>query len=169
MNQPLSVELVLALTESWGDTDMATILGVMRNIPNFHRLVHNQSHLFFFAAIMKLAIRLLSSLTGILWISRFSFLYFRKFSTFFYVMLDILYESNLLSGSSPEALLNSKWFNNSANFGLGGVQEHYQLRYIKVMLFVTTLHIRFSQLTLNKCISITLYRNINFLREMNIE
>jgi hypothetical protein len=25
--------------------------------------------------------------------------------------LDILYESNLLSGSSLEALLNSKWFN----------------------------------------------------------
>jgi hypothetical protein len=70
--------------------------------------------------------------------------------------LDILYESNLLSGSSPEALLKSKWFNNSADFGLRGVKEHYQLRYINVILFVTPLHIRFSQLTLNKCISITL-------------
>ena len=62
--------------------------------------------------------------------------------------LDILYKSNLLSGSSPEALLKSKWFNNSADFGLRGVKEHYQLRYINVILFVT--------LTLNKCISITL-------------
>ena len=36
--------------------------------------------------------------------------------------LDILYESNLLGGSSPEALLNSMWFNNSVHFGLRGVQ-----------------------------------------------
>ena len=63
--------------------------------------------------------------------------------------LDILYESNLLGGSSPEALLNSMWFNNSVHFGLTGVQKHYQLRYIDVILFVT--------LTLNKCISITLF------------
>jgi hypothetical protein len=34
-------------------------------------------------------------------------------------------------------------------YGLRGVQEHYQLRYINVILFVT--------LTLNKCISITLF------------
>ena len=58
--------------------------------------------------------------------------------------LDILNESNLLGGSSPEALLNSMWFNNSGDFGLRGVQEHYQLRYINVILFVTPLHIRFS-------------------------
>jgi hypothetical protein len=67
--------------------------------------------------------------------------------------LDILYESNLLGGSSPEALLNSMWFNNSVDFGLRGVQEHYQLRYINVILFVTPLHIC---LTLNTCISIAL-------------
>ena len=35
--------------------------------------------------------------------------------------LDILYEANLLGGSSPEALLNSMWFNNSVHFGLRGV------------------------------------------------
>jgi hypothetical protein len=70
--------------------------------------------------------------------------------------LDILYESNLLGGSSPEALLNSMWLNNPVHFGIRGIQEHYQLRYINVILFVTPLHNRFSQLTLNKCISITL-------------
>jgi hypothetical protein len=35
--------------------------------------------------------------------------------------LDILYESNLLGGSSPEALLNSIWFNNSVHFVVRGV------------------------------------------------
>jgi hypothetical protein len=45
---------------------------------------------------------------------------------------------------------------NFVHFGLTGVQEHYQLRYINVFLFATTLHIRFSQLTLNTCISMTL-------------
>jgi hypothetical protein len=40
----------------------------------------------------------------------------------------------VLGGSSPEALLNSMWFNNSVHFGLRGVQKHYQLRYIDVIL-----------------------------------
>ena len=36
----------------------------------------------------------------------------------------VLYEKGLLGISSPEALLNSLWLNNSLHFGLRGIQEH---------------------------------------------
>lgn len=36
----------------------------------------------------------------------------------------ILYEKGLLGMSSPEAVLNTMWLNNSLHFGLRGIQEH---------------------------------------------
>lgn len=39
----------------------------------------------------------------------------------------VLYEKGLLGISSPEALLNSIWLNNSVHFGLRGIQEHHTM------------------------------------------
>ena len=38
--------------------------------------------------------------------------------------LKILYEKGLLGMSSPEALLNTLWLNNTLHFGLRGCREH---------------------------------------------
>lgn len=39
--------------------------------------------------------------------------------------MKVLYNKGLLGISSPEALLNSLWLNNSLHFGLRGIQEHH--------------------------------------------
>ena len=38
--------------------------------------------------------------------------------------IAVLYEKDLLGTSSPEALLNTLWFNNTIHFGLRGCKEH---------------------------------------------
>ena len=38
--------------------------------------------------------------------------------------INILYEKGLLGMSSPEALLNTLWLNNTLHFGLRGCKEH---------------------------------------------
>lgn len=42
--------------------------------------------------------------------------------------INSLYEKNLLGDSTPEAMINTLWLNNSVHFGLRGVTEHYELR-----------------------------------------
>ncbi|XP_031568117.1 uncharacterized protein KIAA1958-like [Actinia tenebrosa] len=41
--------------------------------------------------------------------------------------VKVLYEKGLLGISSPEALLNSLWLNNTLHFGLRGIQEHHSM------------------------------------------
>ena len=38
--------------------------------------------------------------------------------------IAVLYEKDLFGTSSPEALLNTFWFNNAMHFGLRGCKEH---------------------------------------------
>ncbi|XP_062579483.1 uncharacterized protein LOC134241461 [Saccostrea cucullata] len=41
--------------------------------------------------------------------------------------INILYDSGVLGVTSPQALLNTVWFNNAIHLGLRGHQEHYNL------------------------------------------
>ena len=51
--------------------------------------------------------------------------------------MKILYEKGLLGASSPEALLNALWLNNSLHFGLRGIEEHHDMRWGDVKLCKT--------------------------------
>lgn len=55
--------------------------------------------------------------------------------------LNSLYEQNLLGGTTPESLLNTIWFNNSIHFGLRGVQEHYQLRWVFYCVILSLVYV----------------------------
>lgn len=44
--------------------------------------------------------------------------------------IGMLYEQNILGGSSPRALINTMWMNNTIHFGLRGITEHYDLRWV---------------------------------------
>ena len=41
--------------------------------------------------------------------------------------IQVLYEKDLLGGSTAEALLNTVWFNNTIHFGLRGCKEHREM------------------------------------------
>ena len=51
--------------------------------------------------------------------------------------MKILYEKGLLGTSSPEAILNTLWLNNSLYFGLRGIKDHYNMRWGDVKLCKT--------------------------------
>ena len=51
--------------------------------------------------------------------------------------MKILYEKGLLGASSPEAILNTLWLNNSLHFGLRGIKEHHDIRWGDVKLCKT--------------------------------
>ena len=51
--------------------------------------------------------------------------------------IKILYEKGLLGASSPEAILNTLWLNNSLHFGLRGIKEHHDMRWGDVKLCKT--------------------------------
>jgi hypothetical protein len=50
--------------------------------------------------------------------------------------INMLYEKGLLGNSSPESLLNTVWINNCIQFGLRGVSEHYNLRFVILPSFI---------------------------------
>ena len=51
--------------------------------------------------------------------------------------MKILYEKGLLGASSPEAILNTLWLDNSLHFGLRGIKEHHDMRWGDVKLCKT--------------------------------
>jgi hypothetical protein len=50
--------------------------------------------------------------------------------------INMLYEKGLLGDSSPESLLSTVWMNNCIQFGLRGVSEHYNLRFVILPNFI---------------------------------
>ena len=51
--------------------------------------------------------------------------------------IKLLFDKGLLGVSSPEAILNTLWLNNSLHFGLRGVKEHHDMRWGDVKLCKT--------------------------------
>ncbi|CAB4014174.1 Hypothetical predicted protein [Paramuricea clavata] len=51
--------------------------------------------------------------------------------------IAVLYEKELLGTSSPDALLNSLWFNNTIHFGLRGCKKHHNMTWGNVKLHKT--------------------------------
>jgi hypothetical protein len=49
--------------------------------------------------------------------------------------INILYNRNVLGSHTPQYLLNTLWLNNSVQFGLRGVHEHYNLRLVHVFYY----------------------------------
>ena len=49
--------------------------------------------------------------------------------------INILYNRNVLGSHTPQSLLNTLWLNNSVQFGLRGVHEHYNLRLVHVFYY----------------------------------
>ena len=52
--------------------------------------------------------------------------------------IKLLYDKGLLGTSTPEALLNTVWFNNTIHFGLRGCKEHRDMCWGDVQLRQTT-------------------------------
>ena len=52
--------------------------------------------------------------------------------------VQLLYDKELLGISSPDALLNTLWFNNTVHFGLRGCKEHRDMCWGDVKLRQTT-------------------------------
>ncbi|XP_074629058.1 uncharacterized protein KIAA1958-like [Acropora palmata] len=52
--------------------------------------------------------------------------------------IKLLYDKELLGTSTPEALLNTIWFNNTTHFGLRGCKEHRNMCWGDVQLRQTT-------------------------------
>ena len=52
--------------------------------------------------------------------------------------IKLLYDQELLGTSTPEALLNTIWFNNTIHFGLRGCKEHRNMCWGDVQLRQTT-------------------------------
>ena len=52
--------------------------------------------------------------------------------------IKLLYDKELLGTSTPEALLNTIWFNNTIHFGLRGCKEHRNMCWGDVQLRQTT-------------------------------
>lgn len=52
--------------------------------------------------------------------------------------IKLLYDKGLLGTSTPEALLNTVWFNNTIHFGLRGCKEHRDMCWSDVQLRQTT-------------------------------
>ena len=52
--------------------------------------------------------------------------------------IKLLYDKGLLGTSTPEALLNTVWFNNAIHFGLRGCKEHRDMCWGDVQLRQTT-------------------------------
>ena len=52
--------------------------------------------------------------------------------------IKLLYDKELLGTSTPEALLNTIWFNNTIHFGLRGCKEHRNMCWGDVQLHQTT-------------------------------
>lgn len=48
--------------------------------------------------------------------------------------INMLYQKQLLGNANPEALINTLWMNNTIHFGLRGVNEHYSLRFVKMLI-----------------------------------
>jgi hypothetical protein len=48
--------------------------------------------------------------------------------------INALYSKKLMGKETPEAIVNTLWFNNSVHFGLRGVTEHYNLKWGDVTL-----------------------------------
>ena len=51
--------------------------------------------------------------------------------------IKMLYEKELLGTATPEALLNTIWFNNTVHFGLRGCKEHRDMCWGDVKLCKT--------------------------------
>jgi len=51
--------------------------------------------------------------------------------------MKLLYDKGLLGSSSPEAILNPLWLNNSLHFGLRGIKEHHDMHWGDVKLCKT--------------------------------
>ena len=49
--------------------------------------------------------------------------------------INILYNRNVLGSQTPQSLLNTLWLNNSLQFGLIGVHEHYNLRLVHAFYY----------------------------------
>ena len=49
--------------------------------------------------------------------------------------INILYNRNVLGSHTPQSLLYTLWLNNSAQFGLRGVDEHHTLRLVHVFYY----------------------------------
>ncbi|CAG2204141.1 unnamed protein product [Mytilus edulis] len=60
--------------------------------------------------------------------------------------INSLYEKTLLGDSTPEAMINTLWLNNSVHFGLRGVTEHYELRWGYITLNTASDGMRYLQL-----------------------
>ena len=52
--------------------------------------------------------------------------------------ISILYEKGYLGLHNPQALLNMIWLHFTINFGMRGIQEHYDLRYCIKTKFIVT-------------------------------
>ena len=52
--------------------------------------------------------------------------------------IKLLYDKRLLGKSTPKALLNTVWFNNTVHFGLRGCKEHIDMYWDDVHLRQTT-------------------------------
>ncbi|VDI52912.1 Hypothetical predicted protein [Mytilus galloprovincialis] len=80
--------------------------------------------------------------------------------------INSLYEKNLLGDSTPEAMINTLWLNNSVHFGLRGVTEHYELRWGDITLNTASDGMRYLQLNERQSKTRT-EENVNDIRDVS--
>lgn len=61
--------------------------------------------------------------------------------------MKILYDKGFLGTSSPEAILNTLWLNNSIHFGLRGITEHHNMRWGDARLCKTDQGVEYLEFT----------------------